>query len=235
VALSDYVVAGYFLALPEKRHEGFNDPELIPPEVFSASSHASRLPNVEYLARSGASDADRLESAREYGFSPDRIPALVKWTTERADGETLGVDLCATRAGVVEVRAAIGPASPSLAEVGLALPRREVERFLGLWGATLFGEAAGLARDESPAPGGLVLGHEPLSCCGGPPSCSWICTASEKGVYAALGIRPNAHGLIDSLDDALRACAWIDEDTSHGEPGPWFPWLLIRYDVPADS
>lgn len=236
---SDYVVAGYFLALPEQRHEGFNDPDLIPPEVFSASCHATTLPSDAWIEWCGASEEERRAAAVDRGVAIERIPAIVRWTTDHFDGDVRFANLCATRDAVARLRAVVGPADPRLAEIGLALPQSELERFLrvaspaqrpGFAPVGRSGAATGVAEGVPPAAGGVVLGHEPITCEGGGLSCSWLCTASEKGVHEALGIRTNANGLIESVDDAVRACAWIDEDISRGEPGPWFPWLLIRYD-----
>jgi hypothetical protein len=59
--------------------------------------------------------------------------------------------------------------------------------------------------------------------------CSWLCTATERAVFETLGIRPNAHGLIERLDDAMRIHAWLDAHPEEGEPGPYYPWAVVRY------
>ena len=239
--LADHVVAGYFLALPTKRHEGFNDPSLIPPEVFTASGcMGSPIPD-EWCDPHDVPAwpaGMREEAAAEKGIAAERVAAILEWTGAHL-GRDLFHHLCATREVVTDLRRVIGPADPGLAEIGIALPRALAPRLLGeaptpppagsrvarAWYPAL---PAGIARGEPPAPGGVALGYEPITGAD-EPGCTWLCGACEKGVHDALGIRTNVHGLIDSVDDAIRACAWIDEDTSRGEPGPGFPWLLIRY------
>ena len=48
-------------------------------------------------------------------------------------------------------------------------------------------------------------------------------------MFNALGIRPNAHGLIETYEDALRVDAWMQEHPEKAEPGPYYPWLIARY------
>lgn len=239
--LSDYVAAGYFLTLPTQRLEGFNDPDLIPPELVSASNHAARLPDDWCVSWVTQSDQVRAEDAAKLGIAPERVPAIVRWTTERLGSEVLFPYLCATREVLGRLRAVVGSCDSRLVEVGMALPRGEVEAYLrlttplptspGYAPRGTPGETVGISRGIPPAAGGVFLGHEPLTSVVASPSCSWLCNAAEIDVRDALGIRTNAMGLIESAEDARRACDWMnDENAFHGEPGPWFPWLLIRYD-----
>jgi hypothetical protein len=59
--------------------------------------------------------------------------------------------------------------------------------------------------------------------------CSWLCTGTERTVFETLGIRPNAYGLIEGLDDAMRVHAWLEAHPDEGEPGPYYPWAVVRY------
>jgi len=82
------------------------------------------------------------------------------------------------------------------------------------------------------APGGTPLGHEPLIAEVG---CSFNSPASlhldEAIVWSRLGVQPNAHGLIDSYDEALAGCRDFGSEEVAG-PDPlsdWFPGLIVRY------
>ena len=57
---------------------------------------------------------------------------------------------------------------------------------------------------------------------------SIVCTGGEVALRDSLGISPNSHGLLDSLDDARRAAAWASED-GHAEPVDYYPWRLCLY------
>ncbi len=49
----------------------------------------------------------------------------------------------------------------------------------------------------------------------------------------ATGVVANAVGLIDSLDDALSCCGYLDShatETEHQITG-WMPFLIVRYAV----
>ena len=56
---------------------------------------------------------------------------------------------------------------------------------------------------------------------------AWIETPTKSS-----GFQTNAHGLIDSIEDAARVVRYIRED-GHAEPGLWLPWLLVQYDAPS--
>ncbi len=90
---------------------------------------------------------------------------------------------------------------------------------------SLWPSERGAARPEEAA---RVVGYEILGD-GASEDHSIVCTGSEVGVHATLGIGFNGHGLIDALPDARRAAEWMSED-GRGEPVPYFPWRLALYD-----
>ncbi|MCA9885199.1 MAG: hypothetical protein KC708_19615, partial [Anaerolineae bacterium] len=64
--------------------------------------------------------------------------------------------------------------------------------------------------------------------------CSWLCSGLEKDMFTLFGIRPNEHGLLNSLEDAMKVYEWIAEDECKGyraEPEPYFPWLVVSYSI----
>lgn len=92
-----------------------------------------------------------------------------------------------------------------------------------------------------PAPlaeGGTSLGHEVLipefGATFNSPESRHI---DEGAAFQAAGVTPNALGLIDSFDDALACCRFLDAHTSetqHAITG-WLPWLLVRYSLGSDT
>ncbi len=82
------------------------------------------------------------------------------------------------------------------------------------------------------ADGGAVLGHEilidDLGCCFNSPASRHL---DEREVFRKVGVVPNGDGLIDSFDDALASCRYLEyhaPQTQHGITG-WRPWLVVRY------
>jgi hypothetical protein len=94
-------------------------------------------------------------------------------------------------------------------------------------GASGVHEAACM-RPEPLAEGGVVLGHELLiddqGCAFNSPESLHL---HERDPFRALGVEPNALGLIDSFDEAL-ACARHLNSQPHQITG-WRPWLIVRY------
>jgi hypothetical protein len=87
-------------------------------------------------------------------------------------------------------------------------------------------------RSATLAEGGVVLGHEllidDLGCAFNSPESRHL---EERDHLRALGIARNAHGLIDSFDEALACARSIDSiavATQHQITG-WRPWLIVRY------
>ena len=81
------------------------------------------------------------------------------------------------------------------------------------------------------AAGGQALGYELLSYDQNIND-SWLCSGIERDMADQFGIRPNAHGLIATLDEAMQVYDWIAEDEQRGhraEPEPYYPWLLVDY------
>lgn len=95
-------------------------------------------------------------------------------------------------------------------------------------GGKAFGHSAVLARNLAPLPGKVlgweVLGHEP----GTHGFHSWLCGGAHIHAERAFGIRPNADGFVDSLEDAQRVADYCNVP-NNAEPGYWAPWQIRRY------
>ena len=243
--LEDYVVAGYFLTRPIERSEGQNDPALVPQRIVTAAPwpNESLLPDSWCVRWSNCSPQERERAAAAWGIEPMRVEALVDWVTAGIGSRIHVSSLCVT---LDDLRALVGLAEPhtEAAALGMALPKQDVVRYLANTeppdsppgvaprGRTEFAE--GLSRGVPPDPSGRALGHEILGLCEVPWASnrdSWLAFGLERPALEELGVATNEHGMIESLADARRVAAWIDASPPDCTPGPWFSWLLIRYDL----
>jgi hypothetical protein len=87
------------------------------------------------------------------------------------------------------------------------------------------GIVASILERQSIRTGGVALGFEVLGIEHGSPH-SWLCNGLENDASTTLGVRPNASGLLPTLDAARRA-ARLFNDERLGEPVSWFPWLVV--------
>jgi len=129
-----------------------------------------------------------------------------------------------------EARDRLFQAEPDLRILGMGLPDELASSFPA---DPSRHEAVLFARRQPLAPGGQLLGFEPLSVADGAPGCSWLCNALETHCADALGIRPNGAGMLDSLEEARRCCAEIEREEVGAEPGPWLPFAVVDYTGPA--
>ena len=76
------------------------------------------------------------------------------------------------------------------------------------------------------APGGEVLGYEPLGY-DGTQFHSWLCHDAPKEASEKFNIRPNQHGFISTLNDAKFVTEHLI--ATGAERAIWEPWLVLRY------
>ena len=89
-------------------------------------------------------------------------------------------------------------------------------------------------RARSPLPeGGEALGFEISAFVGYTISESWLHDDLEREAVDRFGLRLNNYGLIDTVEEAERITAWVNEESELGRTcavGPsWDPWLIVRY------
>ncbi|MFO0660496.1 MAG: hypothetical protein U0165_11785 [Polyangiaceae bacterium] len=120
--------------------------------------------------------------------------------------------------------------------LGLGLHVDDVEDFMGTtgWtGSTPPGIVKAL-REETPIRmGGVALGFEVL----GMENAwlhSWLCNGLESDAASRLAVRPNASGLIATLEDARRAARMFNDERL-GESVHWMPWLVVDHTSQAMS
>jgi hypothetical protein len=192
-----------------------------------------------YREREGDMEAVYSEALERFGLERTAVDTLCRWYQQ---GDSLLFDLFTALPPAQEVVWTFLAGRPDVAIIGVGLPRPYVDELVAgdPPGSTHSGFVDAfnpvvdvVKRDQSLAPGGTVLGFEPLVANGGL-ACSWLCNGLDRQAEDKLGIRTNTHGLIDSLEDAARVVAYIRKD-AHAEPGLWLPWLLVQYDAPAQK
>ena len=228
--MSSFVSAGYFLVRPCPRPQWAHASQVILPETIVTLSPCLTdvVPN---LWPSPAAPACRPDSAAlaRMGISEANADALEAWMSTRSDAHPTEWPIPLT--SLSELREVVGflDRDENLWLVGAALPDDRVDDFFSdhdrAGGASERCHA--LRRALSPDRSGEVLGFEVLG--NGSTEChSVVCTGSEVQLHDALGVSFNAHGLIDSYEEAKRAAAWMSED-GHGEPVVYFPWQVTVY------
>ncbi|MEZ4667162.1 MAG: hypothetical protein R3E39_04455 [Anaerolineae bacterium] len=216
IDLKDYVAGGYFIA--KYATEGFQPSALLPERVISLSSCIGKPMDVVW----GWDIALYQKEIADFGFRADRLVNFQAWCAERVPG------------GISELEGArfaakeFVSADTKVVLLGAGLHCELV--------AELVKQVPTFAMNDkkSLADGATSLGFEVLSHFSHQFSCSWLCSGLEKYMSDVFGIRPNRYGLIDSYAEAKQVYEWIAEDNMQGiraEPLPYFPWLIVQYDV----
>ena len=226
------VAAGFFVTKTAAR-DANRSPDLLPLQLVSLS----RCIAPSYQVFWGWDVEKHKAEALAFGLPEDRLTELYPW--EKGHGITFPNvfhSLDDARAFV----SAFLPARRDIVILGAALPLTIVNEFLvdhkqrvhhtqtDTYTDTCFGVNLVLTARQPLPKGGERMGFEMVlfdphvSCC-------WLCAGMERYVFNALGIRPNAYGLIEAYEDALRVDAWMQEHPEKAEPGPYYPWLIARY------
>jgi hypothetical protein len=114
--------------------------------------------------------------------------------------------------------------------LGVGLPSARLELFEG----PVDNSVERLVLSGAPLPDdGTPLGFEILDLEYEGFSHSWLCNGLERDAAARFGAQVNGHGLIESLEEADRIAAWVNDEAELGHTcssgATWDPWLLIRY------
>jgi hypothetical protein len=226
------IAAGFFVTKATAR-DAERSPDLLPPVLTSLSPCIAPSAQVAW----GWDVPDDEPDAVAFGIAPERLPELQPWEASH------GVSFPNVFHSLEDARgfvATVLPDSTDVVIVGAALPAELVEEFLVDQAQTTFDATTGAERESCFGvnlvlsarcplpPGGETLGFE-LVLYGYNLECSWLCTGTERAVATALGVRPNGHGLVGSQADAMRVHAWMARHPEQSEPGPYYPWLLVRY------
>jgi len=236
----EILAAGFLLSRPLTRPEWFTG-ELLPDRMLSASPCiCPQFPGEYAISWCSAEPGDRASGFDEIGIPSELRDEALEWATRSF--EVLfgwpGVFFTLEAAQAAHSRFF---AQGDVAVLGLGLPGRYREEFLieatpppPKAGFAPTGESGWLkvirAGKSLPA-GGTPLGFELLSAESGLLGHSWLCNGLERIFAERYGVRPNAAGFIESLEDAVLSSAAIETDDLGAEPGPWFPWLIVRYET----
>jgi hypothetical protein len=238
----DFVAVGYLLLRPLAR-TSFFAAELVPPLITSASDClCPRFPGVFAIDWSSTSNDARAEAFAKLGIPPADQPKARAWATLAFDNDFGWPSVFYSADAAVEARRTFLSHSADARVIGVGVASESLEGFLEnaaprpLAGGAPGGESGVFTtgnRRTSLAPGGRKLGFELLNVEVGDLRHSWLCSNLENHFSTALGVRPNAEGLIDTLEDARRCCDEITNGNVAAEPGPWLPFALVEYEAPG--
>jgi hypothetical protein len=240
--VQDYVASGYFLS----RYAGIRDCTGIElGRITLAHDHSQRrfFPGSWTLSWCGETRERRIEQAAIFGIAEGDLGKVMAWA-DRSFGSVFGAwDAFFT---LDDARAAARSFLRSAADLelwGVGLHRTLVSAFCESSAppspepgyAPTGASAIHVATCVRPAPlahGGAVLGHEILvadvgSSFNSPQSLH----LDERELLRDAGVVPNAHGLVDSLDEALVCCRLLEPGASKVRDmgAAWLPWLIVRY------
>lgn len=238
----DYVAAGYFLS----RYIGARDCTGTRLRRLSlAADHSPRkfFPDTWTLSWCKGSRQHRIEEATLFGISEGDLDRVMAWADQNFDkafgawsvffsleeartaarsmlSHTADLDLW----GVGLHRDLL----PAYCEASRPAPPKPEFAPTGASGT----HVAACVRSLPLAEGGTVLGHELLV---DDPGCAFNSPESrhlnEPKILGAAGVAPNSDGLVDSFDEALASCKYLDthaSETQHRVTG-WRPWLIVCY------
>lgn len=237
-----FLSAGYFLTRPvacgwleaEPGEAGRVDRRL-----WTLNEHvAPTLPSSCFLEGSEPWPGEREQARRGvlqfFSISPDRVEEVRRFSVDPARADAVDWDSGGGSIDLVFVRDAARrflPAGSDAVLLGLSAAAADVpaiERCFDLENDRP-DVPAWIRRQAPPEPGGRVVGFDPapiLRECA-QRACSWICEGLDwEEVARDLGVRLNGHGLLDTYDQARRACAWLRDRGNLCGGDRWFPWRL---------
>lgn len=236
---SDYVSAGYYLVLLSERPEYISS-ALMPERLLSASPDiCDSFPDCWVIEWSTVKEEERVAKAEKFGISRAGLPRVVEWAT-RAFSEEFGwpnvfYSLDAARNARVMFFSLLN----EVILFGLGIHKSHAAKFLdaakpppqqpGLAPEGETGVFEVVSRGEMLAGGGISLGYELLVTQSGMLTCSWLCNGLERTFADSLDVKPNAHGFIETLEEASRCAQYISQGQVGAEPGLWLPWLVTKY------
>lgn len=221
-SMVEYVSGGYYLARVGKRGR----------QISASSCICDFFPDAWAIEWS-SSPEERRREAEAFGISKDRVPEVVAWATGAMQQEFGWPNEFYTLESAEAARARFIPETKDVVLFGLALHESHVSEFLEAARPKPPDGESGtfecILRREKPAPGGQRAGFELLATYTGSLTCSWRCNELEIVCAEKLGVTPNAHGFIESHEDAERCAEYVAQPEVGAEPGLWLPWLVTLY------
>ena len=243
IDLHDYLSGGYYLA--RLREAGVERPvsPRLPRRYISASTglcdfftdswvwdNAGPMDGAGNFVKGIRGFEERLTRAARFGITAERLPDVIRWGQLRC-GRDFGFPRGFYR--LVDARRAadwISLPPEAFVTFGIGLHRSLSEKFLQAMTKHEDCTTALCVRDGLELNGeGVPLGHELLNVECGHPCHSWICGGAEDDFVERKQLTLNQHGYIDNFETALECTQVIESGEIPGEPGPWFPWLIVHY------
>ena len=236
--LSDFISAGFFITREVDRPD-YLSTDLLPDRLVSASGCiCSCMPDTWCIEWTQDSQEARLEDAAAFGLASEELSVIIDWVTPRFGESIRWPNIISELATAQELFQRFLDKVLGVRILELCLHQSMVQEFCtlaeppppepGFAPVGRLGVHEILLEKRPPASGGMVLGFEPLVF-DYMLSCSWLCNSLEKELAKALGIKPNQHGLLNSLSEATKGVDHISRDDVGAEPGLWLPWLLIDH------
>jgi hypothetical protein len=246
IDLNDFIAGGYLLTKYGERQPGRNA-DLLPERLVSLSDCIAPILQVYW----GWNLDQYRQAALDFGIPADKLPVMQQWSIRPELGHPdIFYSLDAGR------RCAHDLSLSQVLLLGIALPHESVDTFLDenrlyksdyvegeflnereLLPKEWWGIQRALYQHQPLPASGEILGFEIASYYMNLGH-SWLCSGLERDMHEQFGIRPNAHGLIDTYEDAKKVYDWIAEDEQQGhraEPEPYYPWLIVSYPLTGAS
>lgn len=238
--LSDYVSAGYYLARLSERPEYISS-ALMPERLLSASGDiCDFFPDYWAIESSTADEEERVASAEKFGICSAELQRVTEWVTRAFSREFGWPNVFYSLDAARKAKKMFLPLMEEVILFGLGIHKSHVAEFLavakppaqqpGFAPELESGTFEVVSRGVKLADGGMSLGYELLVTKLGTLACSWLCNGLERTFAESLDVKPNAHGFIETLEEATLCVQYISEGRVGAEPGLWLPWLVIKYD-----
>lgn len=236
--LENFVSAGFLVTRAVAR-PSYVSAELLPDQLVSASGCiASFIPDTWCIEWTQDTLESRTVEANSFALDSSALVRVIKWTTRRFGKSIRWPNVIMDIDTAKQLMHQFLKNLPDVKVLQLALHESMTELFCreaepppqkpGYAPVGHQGVHEAILRADPPTQGGNVLGFEPLVF-NGSLSCSWLCNSLDTVVAETLDIRPNQHGLIQTIDEARKCIEYISRDDVGAEPGLWLPWLIVDH------
>ncbi len=219
------VSGGYLLAKPSAR-TACHQAHLVPAKILSASSCLSEhVPGFDLYGGAGYPDeAVVAEYPNRFETADDLIATREFLMTLLRDGQLEYPSVFVSVDAAREFARRLKPEDEPLVLFGISTAKEHADALLH--NVANFCSCVAVLRRNLPPERGEVLGWEVLGDDYGHFH-SWFCNSIEI-TAERWGIKPNANGFLDFLEEAERVASYCNQpDTA--EPGYWAPWQITRY------
>lgn len=229
IDLTNFYSGGYFLIRAHHPEWPQFNYELLPAAPISLSVRVCPRVRVHW----GWIPGDR-EGARVFGIPETKLDECLEWCAREYDTDMDMWSMFYSPAAARRFIRRFDLPTENLYLIGAGLPiHLEAQDWRAFYDEKEdYGIEKRIHQQLPIEEGGQSIGFEVVSFEGGDLSNSWLCSGLEKDMHDLFGIRPNAFGLIDTLEDAIKVYTWIKEDEMKGtraEPEPYDVWLLLNY------